>query len=341
MTGCATPAAYYDIGMNWSGVREISTFEVARYYYLKTDQTNNETLDIVTDSIDDAPKIEIASGTLEYKIEQHNAVQKQWKLSQNLSVTFVDESKFNEAVLGNEYEHFTNALEYSNTVLGKTDTITSELVFSMNESSLLKPISLTKNYDMQSTDVKLNYTFDYETRKLTGTSNENNLNATFKVKEISGGYDNEQLFLFIRSLEKETFDVGKSISISKVLNWTDTAVYGTLSSSNLTISVGAETKTIPVNSAFESFVEDDDNAEPTSEKRLSVFDVTINKNSTYESGPNIQLWFSTQKIIAGANDADNLLVKVSQHEYDINDPNIRKIFSTEYNITSLQIDDEI
>lgn len=327
---CSAPALNIDMSIPWHGVYEKATYEISYFYYLKSDQSGNDALSgkIIQDPLDDnKSKIKIASGTMDYIIEQVDQEKAIWKLSTDLTITYLTEDELSKDVLDTEYDEFNRVKGYAGIKdFGATDTMSSTLVFSMDAGKLFRPISVTKSYDA------LDYTFDYTTRKFTyklGDAEEKS--QSYKAKEIKSGYDNEQLFLFVRALDKNTYGPGASMSLNRIYNWTDAVGNNSVTAYNINMSIDKDWKTIPVTESFLPYVEDMVNAE----NRLEVYDVTLSKASTNEAGAPLKVWYSKMGIDTNNIYADKLMVKAVQDTMDVS--SVRKIFSVSYDIASLEI----
>ncbi len=339
---CAAPAAYIDLVKPWHGVYEKATYDVSFYYYLKNDQTANANLKdkIILDPLENnAPKIKIASGTMDYIIEQDDETKNTWKLSTNLSMTYLPKEDFSEAVLGKEeYNNFVGAKAYLGIKnFGVTDTMSSTVVFNMNSDKLFRPISVSKSFNELSkaentTDpITLDYSFDYTSRKLTYSYNgESQKTNSYKAKEIKSGYDNEQLFLFVRALDKESFATGSSLSINNVYNWTDATAIEEPTAYTINMSVDEKLKSLPVSESFLPQLEG-----VATDSKLSVYDVTLSKSSTNQSGSPLKVWYSKMGISADGLFADKLMIKAVQETKDVSQ--VRRVFSISYDIAALEI----
>lgn len=328
--GCSAPAVTIDMSKPWHGVYEKATYEVSYYYFLKNDQSANEALKdkIIKDPLENSqPKIQLGSGTLDYIIEQVDPNVNTWKLSTSLTMTYLPESDFSQDVMGTEYDEFNRVKNYIGLKnFGTTDTMSSFVVFNMSQGKLFRPVSVTKTYNA------LTYSFDYTTRKFTYKfSDKDEQNKTFKAKEVKSGYDNEELFLFVRALDKNTYGTGSSLSISPVYNWTDAAQLNAVASYSINMSIAKETKTIPVTDSFMPYVENMVN----DDKRLECYDVTLSKASTNQAGADLKVWYSKMGITDNDIYADKLMIKAVQNTMDVG--SVRKIFSVSYDIASLEI----
>ena len=332
MTGfaCSAPAISVDMFRPWNGVFEKATYEVSYYYYLENDQPQNSALEIIKDPLDDnKPKIKIASGTMDYIIEQADPENNTWKLSTNLAITYVPETDLSEEVLGEpEYTAFTNAKnQIGLEKLGKEDKMNSSVVFDMNAGKLFRPISVTKSFE------NLEYSFDYTARKFTyKLKDAEEQSKSYKAKEVKSGYDNEQLFLYVRALDKNSYGPGASMTISPVYNWTDAVGLKNPASYKINMSIDKEWKTIPVSESFLPYVQDKG---MLTDDRLSVYEVTLSKASTNEAGTPLKVWYSKMNIDTNNIFADKLMIKAVQNTMDVS--TVRKIFSVSYDIASLEI----
>lgn len=335
--GCGQPQIYINLTQPWQQTYEQSIYDVSFYYYLTQEHSNLQDI-IIKDSLDNSAKIEIADGTLEYTIEQVDAQKNTWKLTANLKVEYLSKEEL-ENLLQDEFDSFENALKYTGVEnLGVTDTMTSSIIFSMQKGRLFQPLKVSKKYDMPSAKTYLDYTFDYQTRVLSYKYDEAESKITYKAKEIKSGYDNEQLLLLVRAVDRDSFQPGFSTNFSKIYNWTDTLDRGGMPTTyNINMSINRDEKNIPIKDDFLRFVENDI-TEVDNEKRLPVYEVRLSNNSTYEAGPDLTAWYSQMDIFADDSYAKTVMIKTVQNLYDVS--TTRKIFCMSYDITSIKIANE-
>ena len=296
--GCAAPPPYINLSQPWQGKIEKSVFDVSFYYYLDQDKQYPNLQDhIITDSLDDKPRIEIADGELEYIIEQHDAQKNTWQLTSRLIITYLSKEDIQD-MLQDGYNDFESALGLAGIKnLGLTDTMVSQTIFSMEKGKLFNPIKVTKTFDMPSAEISLEFSFDYQTRTLSyAFGDDEQTKMTYKPKEIKSGYDNELLLLLTRSLDRQTFEPGYSASFSRVYNWTDAVDRdGAITAYAIDINVHKDLKNIPMTDEFLPFVQE--HIIPT-ENKLPVKEVQISKSSAYESGPSLTAWYSVMDVNA-------------------------------------------
>ncbi|HEY8389670.1 MAG TPA: hypothetical protein VIL26_01765 [Clostridia bacterium] len=338
---CGAVPQTIDMFKPWQGTYEKAVYDVSFYYFLKTDQSNNANLSdkIVKDPLENnAPKIKFASGILEYIIEQVDEEKNTWQLTSNLTVNYLKDEDLSKDILGAEYKDFVSAINYVGIKnLGVQDTMNSTVVFSMQTGKLFRPISVTKKYSdlskAESLDKPyiLEYSFDYNTRKYTYNLNGEEKAKTFKAKEVKSGYDNEELYLFARALDKKTYGKGATLSVSPFYNWTDSIGSKTAAAYTINMSIDDEIKTISVTDAFLPYVQELVNTD----NRLPVYDVTLAKASTYESGPSLKAYYSQYGINANNSYADKLMIKAVQNIMDVSQ--VRRTLAVSYDIASLEI----
>jgi hypothetical protein len=333
--GCAAPAPYINLSQPWQGIKEKSVYDVSFYYYLDKDKQYPNLQDqIITDSLDDKPRIEIADGELEYIIEQLDAQKNTWQLTSQLEITYLSKEDMQDK-LQDEYNSFESALGLAGIKnLGATDTMTSTVAFSMEKGKLFGPTKVTKNFDMPSAEISLEYSFDYQSRTLSyAFGDDEQTKITYKPKEIKSGYDNELLFLLTRSLDRDSFVPGFSASFRNIYNWTDTVDRGgIIMAYTIDINVHEDLKNIPITDEFLPFVEEQI---IEGENKLPVKEVQISKSSAYESGPSLTAWYSVMDINADGSYAQSLMIKTIQNIFDVS--TTQKVFCVSYDITSLEI----
>ncbi|HEY8423708.1 MAG TPA: hypothetical protein VIL23_02995 [Clostridia bacterium] len=334
--GCAAPAAYINFTQPWHKTYENSEYDVSFYYYLQdAGSIPSEHKDkIIKDSLDQEERIEIADGKLQYTIEQDDAQKHTWKLTASLEITYLSEEELKN-ILDKEYDNFKNALPLTGiTKLGAVDTMTSTVVFSMEKGKLYQPLKVTKEFDMPSANISLEYAFDYQTYTFNYKLNDQKNTITYKAKKIKSGYDNEQLLLLIRSIDKDSFVAGYSANLARVYNWTDAAdSKGLLMANSINIHVQNDLKSIPITDEFLPFAKDVKQID--NENRLGVYEVKIYKSSTYESGPALTAWYAQMDITADGSYATRLMIKNVQNIYNVT--TAKKAFCISYDITSLKI----
>ncbi|HEY8419176.1 MAG TPA: hypothetical protein VIL03_01945 [Clostridia bacterium] len=334
--GCAPQAVYINLTQSWQKASETSVYDVSFYYYLidETKVPSEHQAKIIKDSLDTSARIEIADGELEYKIEQVDAQKNTWKLTSTLSIEYLQKEQL-QSILGGEYADFEKSLGLTGVKnLGVTDTMTSTVTFSMATGELFKPLSVSKEFNMPSSEISLEYTFNYQTRTLTYKLNDKEAKTTYKAKKLKSGYDNETLLLLIRSVDKTSFQKGYSAGFSRVYNWTDAVDSGGLMTFNpVNFQVGSDVKTIPIKDEFLAFV---NNAVTVDgENRLPVYEVKISKSSSYEMGPALMAWYSEMDVNADSSYATKLMIKTVQNIFDVS--TTEKRFSMSYDIVSLSI----
>lgn len=334
--GCTPQAAYINWTQSWHKATETSVYDASFYYYLKEEAKipSAHKDKIIKDSLDEKARIEIADGELEYKIEQVDAQANTWKLTSTLSIKYLSKEEL-QAILGGEYEEFEKALTLTGVKkLGETDIMTSSVTFSMATGQLFKPLAVQKTFNMPSSEINLEYTFDYKTRVLTYKFNDEESKVTYKAKKLKAGYDNELLLLLIRSVDKTSFIEGYGASISRVYNWTDAVDRGgVMSAYPVNFKVSNDAKTIPIKDEFLPFVEKVETVE--GETRLKVYEVKISKSSSYEAGPALMAYYAQMDAKADSSYATRLMIKSVQNIFDVS--TTEKRFSMSYDIVSLSI----
>jgi hypothetical protein len=330
--GCAPQAPYINLTQSWHASLETSVYDVSFYYYLKDGSQVSDQYQI-TDSLDESPRIEIADGELEYKIERIDAENNTWKLTSALSIEYLQKEEL-QNILGDEYPDFEKDLGLTGVKkLGITDTMTSTLTFSMATGQLFKPLSVSKEFNMPSSETTLEYAFDYKTLTLTYKVNDEEDEVTYKAKKVKSGYDNEMLLLLARSVDISSFQTGYNASFSRVYNWTDAVDSGGLLTFNTVNMQVVSEKSIPIKDEFLAFA---DNADvENQENRLPVYEVKISKSSSYEMGPSLMAWYSQMDVNADSGHATRLMIKTVQNFYDVT--TTEKRFSMSYDIVSLSI----